>query len=128
MHDRTHPVFPVAPKESIGPSLSIRDRLPWRPIAAAAAALCLVGAGIGGYLIGNSPEVDLDAVRSAAAAEGQEAGAASGREAGFEQGFSAAQKKEFAAAQVQAYREAYAAEFEAAGLTPPERIPVPGLR
>jgi hypothetical protein len=103
-----------------------RDRRRRRIIAATLFALCLIGAGIGGYLIGNSPKADLDAVRSAAAAEGRTEGSERGADKGYAQGFRAAQKRTYAAAYSAAYKEAYAAEFEDVGLAPPERIPVRG--
>jgi hypothetical protein len=115
-------------RRSVGPSVPIRDRLPWRTLAAALFALCLVGAGIGGYLIGNSPEVDLDAIRSAAAAAGREQGSERGAKEGYTQGYQAAQKRTFGSAYAAAYAEAYANEFESIGLDPPERIPVAGPR
>jgi hypothetical protein len=119
--------FPVT-EESVGWWARVRERPSWRAIAAVLFVVCLAGAGIGGYLIGNSPEVDLDAVRSAAAAQGREEGSTAGNEAGYEQGFEAAQQRTYAAAYAAAYREAYAQEFESVGLDPPERIPVPDQR
>jgi hypothetical protein len=113
---------------STGWEVPVRRRLPWRAIAIALVALCAIGAGVAGYLIGNSPEVDLDAVRSAAAAQGREEGAAAGAEEGYAQGFREARRGTYGAAYSAAYREAYAAEFESIGLDPPERIRVPGSR
>jgi hypothetical protein len=110
------------------PRMRVRDRLPWRAIAAAAFVICLVVAGIGGYLIGNSPEADLDAVRSAATAAGREAGSEQGSEEGYAQGFREARERSFAPAYRAAYKEAYAGEFESAGLAPPARIRVPDRR
>jgi cystathionine beta-lyase family protein involved in aluminum resistance len=118
---------PVAPRgRSTARWARIGGRLPWRIIAAALLALFLVGAGIGGYLIGKSPDVDLDAVRSTAATEGREAGSVRGAKEGYTHGYEAARKRTYAAAYSAAYREAYAAEFESVGLDPPERIRVRG--
>lgn len=103
-------------------------RLPWRIIAVALLAIFLAGAGIGGYLIGNSSDVNLDAVRVAAAAEGREEGSAVGAKEGYAQGYKAAQRRTYASAYSAAYREAYAREFESVGLDPPERIRVRGPR
>jgi hypothetical protein len=116
--------FPVT-ERSAGRWARIRERPAWRAVAAGVLAVCLVGAGVGGYLIGNSPEADLDAVRAAAAAQGREEGSAAGAEEGYDQGFEAAQQRNYAAAYAAAYEKAYAAEFESVGLDPPERIPVP---
>jgi hypothetical protein len=121
-------VFLAAPSESVGSSARTRKRFPWRPIAAAAFVISLVVAGIGGYLIGHSPETDLDAVRSAAAAAGREAGTEQGSEEGYAQGFGEARERPYAPAYRAAYKEAYAREFEAVGLAPPERIRVPDRR
>jgi hypothetical protein len=108
---------------STGWEVRVRKRLPWRAIAIAL-VVCLIGAGVAGYLIGNSPEVDLDAVRSAAAAQGRQEGAAAGAEEGYAQGFRDARRGTYGAAYSAAYREAYAAEFRSRGLDPPERIRV----
>jgi hypothetical protein len=122
----------LAPPASNGsgtsPVARVRQRLPWRPIAAAAFVICLVGAGVGGYLIGNSPEADLDAVRSAATAAGREAGLEEGAAEGRAQGFREARERPYAPAYRAAYKEAYAREFEAVGLAAPERIRVPERR
>jgi cystathionine beta-lyase family protein involved in aluminum resistance len=112
----------------VGSFLPIPERMPWRTIGVAFLIVCLAGAGIGGYVIGNSPEVDLDAVRSTAAAEGRQAGTATGIEEGYAQGFKAAQKRTYGPAYASAYKEAYAAEFESVGLDPPKHIPVPNRR
>jgi hypothetical protein len=112
-------------ERSAGRWARVRARLPWRAIAAVLFVVCLAGVGIGGYAIGNSPEADLDAVRSAAAAQGREEGSAAGAEEGYDQGYEAAQRRTYAAAYTAAYEKAYAAEFESVGLDPPERIPVP---
>jgi hypothetical protein len=103
-------------------------RRPGRAVAAVVFAVCVAGAGVGGYLIGNAPEADLDAVRAEAAAEGRQAGAERGAEEGYDRSFEAAQQRKYAAAYSAAYEEAYAAEFEAIGLAPPERIRVPRRR
>ena len=116
--------FPVT-ERSVGWWARVRARPRWRAIAAVLFVVCLAGAGVGGYLIGNSPEADLEAVRAAAAAEGREAGAAAGAEEGYDQGFTAAQKRTYGPVFSAAYKEAYAAEFEARGLEPPQRIRVP---
>jgi hypothetical protein len=97
----------------------------WRIIVAALLAVFLAGGGIGGYLIGRSRDVDVDALRAAAAAEGRKEGAERGTKEGYAQGYRAAQKRTYASAYAAAYREAYAGEFESAGLDPPERIRVP---
>jgi hypothetical protein len=124
MRSQIDTAFPVT-DESVGWWARVRDRPSWRAIAAVLFAVCLAGAGVGGYLIGNSPEVDLDAVRSAASAEGRQAGLAAGAEEGYEQGYGAAQKRTYGPVFSAAYEGAYAAEFEAVGLKPPERIRVP---
>jgi hypothetical protein len=124
MRNKIHTVLPAAPGGSMGSSPGIRDRLPSRSIAAAAFALCVVVAGIGGYLIGHSAEADLDAVRSAATAAGHEAGSEAGTEEGYAQGFREARTRPYAPAYRAAYKEAYAQEFESVGLAPPERIRV----
>jgi hypothetical protein len=128
MHDEIDTAFAASHRRAMGSSLTLRDRLPWRAITAALLALCLVGAGIGGYLIGNSPEVDLDAVRSTAAAKGQKEGSQAGTKEGYAQGFRAARKRTYGSAYSTAYKQAYVAEFESAGLDPPEQISVPGPR
>jgi hypothetical protein len=101
----------------------VRKPLPWRAIAIAL-VVCLIGAGVAGYLIGNSSEVDLDAVRSAAAEQGREEGAAAGAEKGRAQGFREARRGTYGAAYSAAFKEAYVAEFRSRGLDPPERIRV----
>jgi flagellar biosynthesis/type III secretory pathway protein FliH len=115
---------PASNESGASPRARARDRLPLRPIAAAL-VVCLLAAGIGGYLIGNSPEADLDAVRSAAAAAGREAGSEQGSEEGYAEGFKEARTRSYAPAYRAAYKEAYAREFESVGLAPPERIRVP---
>ena len=128
MRDKLDTALTAPRTRSMGPLLPVRERRPWRPVAAALLVLCLAGAGIGGYLIGNSPEVDLDAVRSAAAADGREAGLEKGAETGYTQAYRTARKQPYAPVYAAAYKEAYAAEFESAGLDPPERIRVPRPR
>ena len=125
MHDKIDAA--AAPRGSVASRVRIGDELRWR-IAVALLAIVLAGAGTGGYLIGSSSDVDLDAVRSAAAAEGREAGAATGSEEGYTRGYEAARQRTYAAAYSAAYREAYAGEFESVGLDPPERIRVRGPR
>lgn len=107
----------------MGWEVRVRKRLPWRVITIAL-VVCLIGAGVAGYLIGNSSEVDLDTVRSAAAEEGREEGAAAGAEEGYAQGFRKARGGTYGAAYSAAYKEAYVAEFRSRGLDPPERIRV----
>jgi hypothetical protein len=137
MHDRIDKGVELPRRRSVDPWASIveelraardkgdtRDQWPRRSVAIAVLVLVLAGAGIGGYLIGNSPEVDLDAVRSAAAAEGREAGLASGTDEGYSAAFREARNRTYAAAYSAAYRQAYAEEFRSRGLDPPERIPV----
>lgn len=87
--------------------------------------LFLAGAGSGGYLIGSSSEVDLEAVRFAAAAQGRAAGAEEGARKGYARGYRSARDRTYAAAYAAAYKEAYAKEFESAELGPPETIRVP---
>jgi hypothetical protein len=116
--------FPVT-EESAGWWARFRDRPSWRAIGAVLFAVCLAGAGVGGFLVGNSPDADLDAVRSAAAAEGRQAGLESGTQAGYDQGYRAAQERTYGPLFSAAYKRAYAAEFEAVGLEPPQRIRVP---
>jgi hypothetical protein len=130
MRTETDTVTGAAPTRAAGASLreGLRGRAPVsrRAVAGIALALCLVGAGVGGYLIGNSSDVDLAAVRSDAAAEGREAGAQSGAEEGFSEGFRAARERAYAPVYRAAYKRAYAAEFESRGLEPPGRIRVRG--
>lgn len=108
--------------------MRISGRLPRRIIPAALLVLFLAGAGIGGYLIGSSPDVDPNALRLAAAAEGREEGSERGAKDGYAKGYRAARKRTYASAYSTAYKRAYAREFEAAGLDPPERIHVPDPR
>lgn len=102
----------------------IRGRLLRRVIVGTLLALFLAGAGIGGYLIGSSPDVDLEAVRFVATAQGREAGAEEGARKGYERGYRSARNRTYAADYTAAYREAYAKEFESAGLDPPDTIRV----
>ena len=87
-------------------------------------AIVLVGAGVGGYMIGKGSEADLDDVAATAAAEGREAGLRKGAPEGYARGFEEARERSYASAYAAAYRRAFAAEFESAGLAPPARIPV----
>jgi hypothetical protein len=128
MASNTDTLLTPTPTRASTARAGTRHQPRWRAIAAGIFVVCLAGAGIGGYLIGNSPEADLDAVRSAASAEGREAGAERGAAEGYEQGLAAARERTYAPAYSAAYRQAYAAEFEAVGLEPPERIPVPRPR
>ena len=104
------------------------NRLPRRTVGRALAALALASAAIGGYLIGSSPDRDVEAARVTAAANGFEAGARRGMREGYAVGFEPARNRAYASAYSAAYREAYAKEFESAGLDPPERIRVPEHR
>jgi hypothetical protein len=86
-------------------------------------ALVLAGAGYGGYLLGR-PDVDQEALRAAAIADGREAGAEKGAQQGYEQGYEWARDRIYAPAYAAAYKQAYASEFERADLAPPQRIQV----
>jgi hypothetical protein len=90
-------------------------------------ALLLAGVGYGGYLLGR-PDVDEEALRAAAIANGREAGAQEGAKEGYEQGYESARHRIYAPAYAAAYREAYASEFERADLDPPQPIQVPAPR
>ena len=90
-------------------------------------ALVLVAVAYVGYLVG-TPDVNSDAVRLAATAEGREAGAEKGAKAGYTQGYELARERTYLPAYSAAYREAYAGEFERAGLEPPQGIRVPEPR
>jgi hypothetical protein len=81
--------------------------------------------GYAGYQRGNSSAVDLSSVRAEAVAEGREEGTREAEAEGFAAGLRATQDREYPATYAAAYREAYVREFEDAGLTPPESIPVP---
>jgi hypothetical protein len=98
----------------------------WARVVASALliALLLAGTGYGGYLLGR-PDVNLEAVRAAATAEGREAGARKGAKEGYEQGYESARDRVHVPAYAAAYRAAYASEFERADLAPPQRIQVP---
>jgi hypothetical protein len=109
----------------------------WRAVAAAFSwarvasalliALLLAGVGYGAYLFGR-PDVDQEALRAAAIAEGRKAGAQKGAKQGYEQGYGAARDRIYVPTYSAAYREAYASEFERADLDSPQRIQVPDPR
>jgi len=115
----------------------LRRRLSWRAVAAefswaqvASAlfiALLLAGVGYGAYLLGR-PDIDQEALRAAAIAEGRKAGAQKGAKQGYEQGYGAARDRIYVPTYAAAYREAYASEFERADLDSPQRIQVPDPR
>jgi hypothetical protein len=115
----------------------LRRRLSWEDLAAEVSwarvagalliALLLAGAGYGGYLLSRS-DLDLEALRAAAMAEGREAGAQEGAKEGYERGYESARDRVYTRAYAAAYREAYASEFERADLDPPQRIQVPEPR
>ena len=88
-------------------------------------AVLLAIAGIGGYLIGSSPDRDVDEASVTAAERGLEAGSRKGAKEGYALGFESERKRAYASAYSAAYREAYAEEFQSLGLDPPERIRVP---
>ncbi len=107
----------------------IRGRISWRAFAAALVVLFgLVGAGVGGYMIGSPPGIDFDAVRAEAAAEGREKGLKEGARQAYARGYRSARKRPHPAAYTSAYKAAYTREFTSAGLNPPERIRVPDPR
>lgn len=106
----------------------IRSAIPRRVIVAACLVLFVIGAGVGGYLVGSSPDVDLDGARLDAAEHGRQAGARVGDRQGYERGFKSASERPYASVYATAYRRAYEREFEAAGLDPPQNIPVPDAR
>ena len=87
----------------------------------------LAGVGYGAYLLGR-PDVDQEALRAAAIAEGRKAGAQKGAKQGYEQGYEAARDRIYVPTYAAAYREAYASEFERADLDSPQRIQVPDPR
>jgi cystathionine beta-lyase family protein involved in aluminum resistance len=105
-----------------------RGRPPRRVIVGTLLVVFLAGAGIGGYVIGSSPEVDLEVVRFAATAQGREAGAEEGARKGYARGYRSARNRTYAAAYGAAYEDAYAKEFESAGLDPPDTIRIPDPR
>lgn len=90
-------------------------------------ALLLAGAGYGAYLLAR-PDVNPEALRAAAIAEGRKAGAQKGANEGYEQGYESARDRIYAPAYAAAYREAYASEFERADLDPPQPIQAPEPR
>ena len=90
-------------------------------------ALLLAGAAYGGYLLGR-PDVNPEALRAAAIADGREAGAQKGAKEGYEHGYEPARDRIDAPAYAAAYREAYASEFERADLDRPQRIQAPEPR
>jgi hypothetical protein len=91
-------------------------------------AAFVVGAGLGGYLIGSSSNMDVDAARLAAAAKGREAGAELGARKGYAEGFRSARGRSYRSVYAASYRQAYAEEFKSAGLDPPRSIHVPARR
>jgi hypothetical protein len=99
-----------------------------RTVVVVIAALVLAGAGVGGYMIGKQSGADLDDVARVAIADGHDAGLKKGAKEGYARGFEGARGPAYASAYSAAYRRAFAAEFEAAGLEPPARIPVPERR
>jgi hypothetical protein len=124
MRNRMDTALSAAPGGSIRSRARLPDRLRSRGIAAVVFAICLAGAGTAGYLIGNSPEADVDAVRSEAAAAGWQAGSERGAEQGHAQGFREARERTYAPRYRVAYKEAYAQEFRSRGLKQPEQIRV----
>jgi hypothetical protein len=115
----------------------LRRRLSWdavaagfswaRVVSALLIALSLAVAGYGGYLLSRS-NLDPEALRAAAIAEGREAGAREGTKEGYDRGYESARDRMYTRAYAAAYREAYASEFERADLDPPQRIQVPEPR
>lgn len=107
---------------------AVAAKLSWRRVAGAVlVSLLLAAVGYAGYLIGR-PDVNPEALRSAATAEGREAGAKTGAKEGYAQGYRTARERAYVPAYSAAYREAYTREFELAGLDPPGRIQVPEPR
>jgi hypothetical protein len=104
--------------------MRIRRHHAWRAVAV---SLLLAAVGFAGYMVGK-PGADLDAIRSAANAEGREAGAEAGAKKGYARGYRRARERTYVHAYSAAYREAYTSEFEVAGLDPPQRIQVPEPR
>ena len=100
----------------------------WARVACALLiAFLLAGIGYGGYLLGR-PQVNPEALRAAAIAEGREAGTQKGAKEGYEHGYESARDRVHAPAYAAAYRAAYASEFERADLDPRQPIQVPEPR
>jgi hypothetical protein len=106
-----------------------RVRFPAREVLAKVAiAVPLIVVGVVGFVAGSPSSVDLDDVKAAAVAEGREAGTTEGDQKGFDHGYEEARNQSYDSTYDAAYRSAYVREFEQAGLTPPEEIPVPEAR
>ena len=105
---------------------SLRGALASRRVAYLIVVVSLVvGAGMGGYLIGSSSGEDLGAARQASAAAGEKDGAASGATEGYARGLKPARTRGFAEAYPAAYEVAYLKELREAGLDAPARVSVP---
>jgi hypothetical protein len=98
-----------------------------RVIGTLIVCVSLAAIGYAGYLLGR-PELNPDALRSAAAAEGRQEGAKTGAKEGYAQGYRSARERTYVPAYSVAYREAYMREFELADLDPPQSIRVPEPR
>lgn len=90
-----------------------------------AAVVGVIAFGVGGYAIGVSQAVDVDAAEQAGTVAGEQRGTAAGAREGYASAFKPARERGFDAAYREAYRTAYLEEFERADLEPPSRVPVP---
>lgn len=84
-----------------------------------------VGAGLGGYLVGERGGEDVDAARAAGERQGKSEGEASAAKLGYREGFIKGRKAGYARTYDKAYIRAYRNKFEEAGLAIPENVKVP---
>lgn len=96
-----------------------------RALAGAGVIALVLGAGVGGYLIGSSSSEDLEAAGRASAVAGERKGSAQGARAGYARGLESGRRRGYANAYPEAYKAAYLAQFQDAGLDAPVTVSVP---
>jgi hypothetical protein len=101
---------------------------PW--LTGLAIALATIACAAAGYMIGHSKDPEPAPPTVTTSHGGNSAGSSTSptddaQQRGYDKAFAQARGKEFSPAFARAYREAYMNVFEAAGLQPPKKIPVP---
>jgi hypothetical protein len=99
-----------------------------RLVKGAVCGLAVIALGVGGYVVGAGSGEDLDRARADGAAAGREHGAARGRERARAEGIERGRDQGYETGYETAYRRAYRAQFEEAGLEPPNHVRLAGGR